>query len=338
MKPDFSVIIVNYFSYTVLKGCLKALRQASATLNVEIIVVNNGESEQNLTELQVEFSEVNWLETGYNAGFARANNLGIMLAQAPLVLLLNSDTLVPEGIMEYLQSFMHNHQNVVASGIQLVYPDGSPQISGNFAMRGGLNYLMMIPYWGDLLKWLGQKAGLRKPNLAAVGNEVTEVDWINGAFLLVRQSAIKKAGMLDPDFFLYHEESEWCSRLKKQGRLVVLSGYSVVHFEGYSSATTFQSATRGHSQLFDKKGKQLWVSLLVRLRKEFGVGWLCFHWLVFTLTLPSVLILGAFHHIFFGDKKDNILKKIAGYSKNILTSWFYLPRLLHGKPYFYKVI
>jgi GT2 family glycosyltransferase len=338
MRPDFSVIIVNYFSYTVLKGCLKSLRQASAMLNVEIIVVNNGDLEQNLAELQVEFSEVIWLETGYNAGFARANNLGIAHARAPLVLLLNSDTLVPKGILEYLQLFMNNHQDVVASGVQLVYPDGSPQISGNFAVRGGLNYLMMIPYWGDLLKWIGKKAGLRKPNLSAVGSEAAEVDWINGAFLLVRRSAIEKAGMLDPDFFLYHEESEWCSRLKKQGKLVVLSGFSVVHFEGYSSAATFQSSTRGHSQLFDKKGKQLWISLLLRLRKEFGVGWLCFHLLTFTLALPTLLIISAFHQLFFRGKKDNILQKILGFCKNILSGWVYLPKLLLGKPYFYKVI
>ena len=338
MKPDISVIIVNYYSYNVLHGCLNALRHAAKQVSVQIIVVNNGELEHKLAELQKTFNEVLWLETGYNAGFARANNLGITHAQAPLVLLLNSDTLVPEGIMDYLLSFMKNHQDVVASGIQLVYPDGSPQISGNFAVTGGLNYLMMIPYWGDLIKWIGQKAGMRKPNVAAAKSEVTEVDWINGAFLLVRQSAIEKAGMLDPDFFLYHEESEWCSRLKEQGRLVVLSGYSVVHFEGYSSAGTFQSSTKGHSQLFDKKGKQLWVSLLVRLRKEFGMGWLCFHVMAFTLTLPFVLIAGVLHHFFAGGKKDNRLNQVTGYSKNILLGLLFLPKLLKGKSYFYKVI
>lgn len=338
MKPDISVIIVNYYSYHVLQGCLNALRQAATKANVEVIVVNNGESETNLTKLHSEFDEVMWLQTGYNAGFARANNLGIMQAQAPLVLLLNSDTLVPQGIMDFLLLFMNTHKDVVASGIQLVYPDGSPQISGNFAVGGGLNYLMMIPYWGDLIKWMGQKAGMRKPNLAAAEGEITEVDWINGAFLLVRRSTIEKAGMLDPDFFLYHEESEWCSRLKKQGKLVILSGYSVVHFEGYSSAAAFQSSTKGHNQLFDKKGKQLWVSLLVRLRKEFGVGWLCFHVLAFTLTLPFVLIAGILHYLFTGGKKNNRLKQAMGYTTNILSGLIYLPRLFRGKPYFYKVI
>jgi GT2 family glycosyltransferase len=45
-------------------------------------------------------------------------------------------------------------------------------------------------------------------------NEYETVDWINGAFLMVKKSAIQKAGLMDEDFFLYAEEVEWCARLK----------------------------------------------------------------------------------------------------------------------------
>jgi GT2 family glycosyltransferase len=64
------------------------------------------------------------------------------------------------------------------------------------------------------LKGLGNIVGVAKPNIPNATGTV-EVDWINGAFMMVKKHAIEKAGLMDEDFFLYSEEAEWCSRLKK---------------------------------------------------------------------------------------------------------------------------
>ncbi|WP_315824126.1 hypothetical protein [Paraflavitalea speifideaquila] len=69
----------------------------------------------------------------------------------------------------------------VACGVQLLNLDRSPQISGNYFMRGGLNNLLPLPYIGNFIKWLGNSLKVKKPNIPDTQSAV-EVDWINGAF------------------------------------------------------------------------------------------------------------------------------------------------------------
>ena len=113
----------------------------------------------------------------------------------------------------------------IASKVQLLWrqefnfwmPVKDKQISGSRFAKWGFNHLLPIPYWGTF-RWLGYKSGQKSniSNAAANG-----VDWISGAFLTVKRSAIEKAGMLD-ETFLYAEEVEWRSRLKKWGKLCLL--------------------------------------------------------------------------------------------------------------------
>lgn len=153
---------------------------------------------------------------GYNAGFARANNGGMKMAQGGVILLLNSDTISIDMSIEQCYHKLIN-TNYTAAGIQLLNEDGSLQISGSFFVKGGLNHLLPIPYWGEFVRWLGYSFKSKIPGVVKA-KEVEEVDWINGAFVMVKRTAVEKAGMLDEDFFLYSEEIEWCSRLKKRDR------------------------------------------------------------------------------------------------------------------------
>ncbi len=332
--PQLSIILVNFYSASVLKPCLESIFQDAGQLTFEVIVVNNSPGDTDLALLKPLFPQVQWLATGYNAGFARANNLGIGQAVGDLILLLNSDTLVASGTLPYVATWMEKHPDFAACGTPLIYPDGTPQISGNYALKGGLNYLLMIPFLGQLIKKTGQMIGVQKTNIDTIAAEVQEVDWINGAFLMTRKSAIAIAGMLDEDFFLYHEESEWCSRLKKTGKLGILGKYPVIHIEGFSSNQAFQSRSAGHNQLFDKKGRQLFVSLMLRIRKEFGLGWFFFHLFAFTFSLPVVLLI-----VFFSSMANpSRLKPYRSYASNILSIWSLVLVMVSGKPHFYKVL
>src|SRR5690349_7679668 len=92
MQPHLSIIIVNYKSLPLIEGCLESIYQFDDPTNFEFIVVDN--SDDNANELLQRFPNVRWIEMGYNAGFARANNKGIEAATSNLVLLLNPDILV----------------------------------------------------------------------------------------------------------------------------------------------------------------------------------------------------------------------------------------------------
>ena len=212
-----SIIIVNYKTPELTVDCLRSVFDQTKEIDFEVIVVDNDSQDASKDIILGVFPQVSWLQMGYNAGFARANNAAIRQSRGEAILLLNSDTINQDNAIDKCFQ-LFNSSTYVACGVQLLNLDGSAQISGNYVMKGGLNHLLPLPYVGSFIKWIGTILSVNKPNVPEVVNE-TEVDWINGAFLMVKKSAINIAGLMDEDFFLYAEEAEWCARLKKVGKL-----------------------------------------------------------------------------------------------------------------------
>jgi GT2 family glycosyltransferase len=153
---------------------------------------------------------------GYNAGFARANNEGIRQSKEEVVLLLNPDTIILDDAIERCcHRFLSSSH--IACSVQLLNTDKSPQITGNFFMKGGLNHLLPLPYLGALLRKIAFAVKVKKTNVAAASAE-ENVDWINGAFMMVKKTAIEEAGMFDEDFFLYSEGDRMVQPAKQGGK------------------------------------------------------------------------------------------------------------------------
>jgi GT2 family glycosyltransferase len=299
-------------------------------------VVDNNSNDNGQTIITQKFSFVKWIQMDCNAGFARANNTAIRQAKGEVILLLNPDTLITGNAIEntYLSFIQSNYS---ACGVQLLNEDGTPQISGNYAMKGGLNYLLPLPYIGNFIKWLGGVAKVNKPNIPDAFGTV-EVDWINGAFLMVKKNAVEKAGLLDEDFFLYAEEAEWCSRLKKTGNLCIYGDNKVIHLQGETANETFNSQGKGYYNLYDRKGLQIMLSNFVRIRKEFGVLWFLFNLSVYTFTVPVFFIAGFLHHLFASFKPFRHFEKAIKFCKNVFYVWRLAPTIIGNKPHFYKVL
>ncbi|MGG9972422.1 glycosyltransferase family 2 protein [Ferruginibacter sp. SUN002] len=330
-----SIIIVNYKTPQLVADCINSvLKQDESAVNTEIIVVDN-HSEDGIEETLIRnFPSVRYIQMGYNAGFARANNAGIRIASGDIILLLNSDTLVEENaINKCCMQFMSDEY--VACGVQLLNEDRTPQISGNYAMKGGLNYLLPLPFLGKALKFLAGLLKMKKPNVPDATGTV-EVDWINGAFLMVKKTAIEKAGLLDEDFFLYAEEAEWCSRLKKTGKLCIYGDHHVVHLQGATSEEAFDSTGKGYFNLFDKRGLQIMVSNFLRIRKEFGLFWFFVDLFFYIITIP-VFFVGLLLTALVGQNKYSFAQWL-GYTKNIMRLVGLSGKMITGKKYFYKVL
>ncbi len=253
-----SIKIVNYKSAQLVCDCLRSIYAQRSSIDFEVIVVDNDSKDDSKKKITTLFPQVIWVQMNYNSGFARGNNEGIRKSSGNVVLLLNPDTIIENNAIERCYNNFYSSQ-YVACGVQLLNPDNSPQISGNYAMMGGLNYLLPLPFLGGLLKSFANIFGVKKPNVPEAKG-VVEVDWINGAFLMVKKNAIQKAGLLNEDFFLYAEEAEWCSRLRKIGRLCIYGDISVLHLQGETSNETFNSAGKGYMNLFDRKGKQIMLA------------------------------------------------------------------------------
>ena len=358
---SLSIIIVNYKSTQLVLDCLAMIDQDGSARDFEIIVVDNASGGDPRTPVLAAFPRVTWIQMEYNSGFARANNEGIRHSAGETVLLLNSDTLPAAGMIAACYQGLLKSE-YVAAGVQLSNSDGSPQISGNYFMKGGLNYLLPLPYMGAAIKWMGERMKVKKPHVpdgavvspaqkdipspepgpasvaATSGGPVIEVDWINGAFLMVKKSAIDKAGLMDEDFFLYAEEAEWCGRLRKIGKLCLFGSLTVVHLQGETANQEFGSAGKGYYNLYDRKGLQIMLSNFLRIRKQFGPFWFLVQLFFYLLEIP-VFFIGVLLSPLFQRKQDRYsFTQFINYCKNI---GFLLGKsilIIRNKPYFYKVL
>jgi GT2 family glycosyltransferase len=344
-----SIIIVNYKSAALILDCLQAVykvpgQSTSAPGQLpnpgrfpfEILVVDNASGDDSQARILAAFPQVTWIAMDYNSGFARANNEGIRRSNGDTVLLLNGDTLPDAQTIQATYQRLSESAHI-AAGVQLLNPDGTPQISGMYVMRGGLNYLLPLPYLGALIKTAGQKAKVKKPHVADAAAPV-EVDWINGAFLMVKKKTIEKAGLLDEDFFLYAEEAEWCSRLKKAGSLVLYGDLHVIHLQGETANQEFGSAGKGYYNLFDRKGLQIMLSNFVRIRKQFGVGWFLVQLFFYLLDIPVFSIGLLLSKTSRRTSSRYTFAQFRRYCGNVWAILRLSPVIMRNKPYFYKVL
>ncbi len=272
---------------------------------------------------------------GYNAGFARANNEGIRQAVREVVLLLNPDTIILDDAIEKCYQRFKTSQEIACS-VQLLNPDKTPQITGNFFMKGGLNHLLPLPYLGALLRSIAFAFKVKRTNVQQASAK-QKVDWINGAFMMVKKNAIEKAGLLDEDFFLYAEEIEWCSRLHKTGDICVYGDLYTIHLQGESINKATGTTDKGYVNLFDRKGLQLMVSQHIRIRKQFGKAWFLFHLLMHTIEIPVFFVCSFIDHLLHFKNPFMEWKKLFGFTMNVLRTWKLAPTILNNNPFFYKM-
>jgi GT2 family glycosyltransferase len=333
---QLSIIIVNYNSEALIIDCIDTIVKETKDTSYEVIVVDNLSPNGHFNKILTAHPFVKGIQMGYNAGFSRANNAGLQAATGDYLLLLNPDTLILDKALDRcVQRFAASTH--VACGVQLLNPDHTPQISGNYFMKGGLNHLLPLPYWGGLIRWAGYALKTKVPNVQEA-KAIHEVDWISGAFLMVKRSVIEKAGYMDEDFFLFAEEVEWCSRIRKYGVLAVYGDINIIHLQGESTGEAFDSAEKGYYGLYDRKGLQVMLSNHLRVRKQFGVFWYMVLLSNYTFAVPVFFFGSMIEGIFRLRNPFRYMKQVGGLARNVVALWKFTPTIISNKPHFYKVL
>ncbi|HEX5149822.1 MAG TPA: glycosyltransferase family 2 protein [Parafilimonas sp.] len=333
---QLSIIIVNYNAKRLITDCINSALQFASGEEFEWIIVDNNSVDDSKTFLTTAFPFIKWIDMGYNSGFARANNAGILQSKSEIVLLLNPDIIIVDDcIRKCLENFIND--SAIACSVQLINPDGSPQITGNYFMRGGLNHLLPLPYFGRFLRNVAFFLKSHKTNVLRA-NEYETVDWINGAFLMVKKSVIARAGLMDKDFFLYAEEVEWCARLKKYGQLVVYGNLIAVHLQGEIINAETNTAGKGYFDLYSKKGLQLIISNNLRIRKQYGLSWFFLNVSIYILEIPIFCICSFINNMIYLKNPFKEWKKILNYSKNVSILIFLSPKIIFKRNYLYKMM
>ena len=318
-------------------NCIESIVQQTIPGSYEIILVDNDSRDGAKEKILSKYKEVQWVEMGYNAGFARANNAGMRIAKGNFVLILNADTIILNGAINKSIELLKNYPDAIGAGVQLLNTDGTTQISGAHFIRGGLNTLLPLPYLGRLIRYLGYKFKSTVPSVQDVHKDV-EVDWVVGAYMLVKKEALASAGLFDEDFFMYAEEIEWCARLRKQGKLVLFAAPAITHIGGGTSSDYYSTEeTENGKNLWNKKGRQIIVSNMLRIRKQFGVGWFLLMIGTYVFEIPVFAICLLIDKIINGSKVIYSWKNVQDYISNMAVLLKYFFKMLLNKKYFYKV-
>ena len=254
------IIIVSYNTRAYLEACLRSLHEPSPQVDHQITVVDNASVDGSIDAVRSGWPAVRVIDAGDNIGYARANNLAIRQTNGRLVLLLNSDTVVPSGAVDRLVGLLDGADDVVAAGPRLVDALERPELSFG-PMIGPFTELIQKCKGASLVRQTPIVASWVEQSLNRRGYP----DWISGACLLVRRRSAEAVGLLDERFFLYGEDVDFCAALRQHGQLLFAPEVEVVHHGGRSGATA-PDDTRAHyrrSQLaFYAKHHSAWVPAL----------------------------------------------------------------------------
>lgn len=229
-----SVIIVNYNVKYFLEQCLYSIRKAKPDFAMEVMVVDNNSVDGSVEMLKEKFPEVILIENKVNTGFSKANNLAIRQSKAEYILLLNPDTVVQEDTFTKVVSFMDTHPDAGGLGVKMI--DGK----GNFlpeSKRGLPTPLVAFFKIFGLSKLFPRSRVFGRYHLGYLDREKNhEVDVLSGAFMLLRKTALDKAGLLDETFFMYGEDIDLSYRIQLAGfKNYYFSETSIIHYKGEST-------------------------------------------------------------------------------------------------------
>jgi N-acetylglucosaminyl-diphospho-decaprenol L-rhamnosyltransferase len=224
---ELSYCIVNTNGRELVLACLRSIAaHAPRHIASEILVVDNASDDGSADAIEAwaASSEAGGLELRLIRGERREGKaaLDTMLlkeAGGDLCLLLNEDSEPRPGAVEALVGALRTEPRAVAAGAQLLDPNAVAQPCA-WRLPGLVTTLASAVF---LHRWLVVESR---------GPTTREVGWVQSAAMLVRREAAREVGYLDPDFFVYSDETDFCKRLHDAGGLILyVPGAEVVHHE-----------------------------------------------------------------------------------------------------------
>ena len=244
-KPgSVAVVVVTYNALPWLERCLESVA------GHETIVVDHGSIDGTVELLRERFPDVELVEQE-NRGLAAGWNAGVAASTGEYVLLLNADAWAVGGAVEQLAAFADEHPEAAVVGPRLLNQDGTLQRS----VRGFPTLWRLATEFLFLRKLAPRSRALNAFYAGGFDHDaVRECDWLMGACLLFRRSAIDAVGPADEQFFLFSEETDWCYRFRAAGwKVFFYPGAEFVHVGGASHVGRhFAEIPRGHVRFLAK--------------------------------------------------------------------------------------
>jgi GT2 family glycosyltransferase len=244
----------------------------------EVIVVENG-TDGTEELIGKNYPWIKLIRPGENTGYARGNNLGLAAADknSKYLLLLNSDTLTKPDTLAASLKFFDDHPDCAVLGCQLKFPDGRIQPSAGY-----------LPAPVNTLLWmcgLDKLPGIRNlsrpvhPGFGTFFGTNRRVEWVMGAFLMMKRNVYEKTSGFDENYFMYGEEVEWCRRIRDAGfRTWYTPEFSVTHLDKASSGGNIKKGIIREIQGLDHymnkyyPGDMFWLKWVIKAGMLFRAG------------------------------------------------------------------
>jgi len=214
MLPKVFIIILNWNGWRDTIECIESLKKLNYP-NYEVVIVDNGSTDESPQILPQKFPKIKLIETGKNLGFAGGNNVGIKYAlekSADYILLLNNDALVDSGFLKESVRVGESDQKIGILGPKIYFYDTETNKKTNKIWFAG----------GKINKILTKGTHINYGQIDKYDGRLRTVDYITGCAILVKREVIKKIGPMNEDYFLYYEDADWCLRARKRGFKCVL--------------------------------------------------------------------------------------------------------------------
>jgi GT2 family glycosyltransferase len=245
-----SVIIPVFNKVEFTFQCLRSLLREVDFTKTEVIIVDNGSTDETRELLSHFRGLVRVIENEENRGFVDACNQGAAIARGRYLVFLNNDTVVLPGWLEALVETAERDPSAGAIGSMFLYPDGRIQEAGAIVWSNGQTF-----HYG----W-GRSSEDRRFTFAR------EVDYCSGASLLIRKELFDHLGGFDRRYApAYYEDTDLCMGVRSLGHKVVYQPHSrLYHFEGGTAGNDTSAGFRRYQLINRDKFYDKWRDVLKR--------------------------------------------------------------------------
>ncbi|MCI0586357.1 MAG: glycosyltransferase family 2 protein [Planctomycetes bacterium] len=217
-------VVVHWNQPEETAACVASLLRSDYPAH-EVVVADNDSRPEALARLREGIGTVRVRANGANLGYAGGNNPALLEAVAggaAFVFLVNSDATVAPSAISRLVAAAEADERIGAIGPYVLSAERPERIL----------------YAGGTVDWIRGRTDIRRPRPGEEGG-ILDVDWIPGCAMLVRAQAVLRVGVMDPAYFLYLEEVDWCTRMLRAGfRVSLLAEPLASHREGSSLSLT----------------------------------------------------------------------------------------------------
>lgn len=242
-----AIILLNYQTPDLVVNCMQSLQAELRMIDAVCCVVDNDSQDQSAVRIASwidendEDNNFHLLEAKENRGFSAGNNIGIQYMNADYYMLLNSDTLARPNVLQKLLKTADENPGAGLIMPRLEWPDEKPQISC-FRFPSPFSELMGAAGTGIVTR-LFRKYIIAIP----VKDTLSYPPWASFACVMIRQELINQIGVLDDDYFMYFEDTDYCFFTRQAGwEIIHEPSARIVHLRGGSSSVkaSFKNKTR----------------------------------------------------------------------------------------------